>query len=195
MFFSDMEEFDVESCIEKSFDNLKEFKKSVEDYECLVLQGFGYCTYKSPSYGYQGYHIIIINNDVFAFVGQLENSLEDKPSVNDELLFHKVVKLNDKLLGSGNFDTYFTDNKLEYLDAALAVDGILYEYSDLDKYIISKKGVGNIDMFATYSLSKDLKLKAFVQDRSLHLAAKHQLMSNILDERMNAILAQKTNRN
>lgn len=186
MFFSRSEPYNIEASIQDEFLTLKGFTDYLEEFEMLVLQGFAFCTQEAKGQfrEHRGYHILIMNNETFGFVGTLPGNNMKAPSVNDKLSFSKIVKFDKNILTSNIFEGYGKAGKLEYLEASLAVDGKLYEYEKEDKLILSKRGAGNIDMFATYTIFKDGDFSAYIQRNSLSNAARQQAMENTLDERI-----------
>lgn len=196
MFFGKVEPFNVESCIKEEYLTLSGFNDYLSNFSMLVLQGIGFCTYEVTGQFQElkGYHILVLNNEVFGFVG---SSINPNMVLNakSNMLFSKVVKFDSKLLNSSVFeDMRFPGNTLDYLEASIAVDGKLYEYEDEDKIIFSKKGAGNIDMFATYSyFHKTNLLKTYIQSHSIQAAGRQQAMMNMLDKNVSDLQANKNN--
>lgn len=199
MFFGKIEPYNIESCILEEYLTLNGFNDYLKSFGMLVLQGFGFCNYELQGQfkEFRGYHILIINNEVFGFVGTSANQSSTSknliPNSKEEMAFCKIVKFDPKLLTSNIFeDIRSPGNKLEYLDASLAIDGKLYEYEHEDKLIFSKKGDGNIDMYTTYSYyPKTNLLRAYIQSQSMHMSAKQQAMMNFLDKKVNNLQASK----
>lgn len=190
MFFNRVEQISVESTIQDEFLTLKGFVDYLQDeFEMLVLQGFAFCAQETKGQfpEYRGYHILIMNNEAFGFVGTNIDNTKRKPLISDKLNFTKIAKFDNKLLASGIFEGYANGSKLEYLEASLAIDGKLYEYEKEDKLILSKRGEGNIDMFATYTIYKTGELTAYIQKKSIVNAARQQAMANTLDERIQSL--------
>ena len=200
MFFGRIEPFNVESCIIEEYLTLSGFNEYLSGFGMLVLQGYGFCTYKlkNESKEVRAYHILLMNNEIFAFVGTMANSDENyvnnTPTSKSHLSFLKIVKLEKKILNSNIFeDIRHSGNILEYLDASIAVDGRLYEYDDEDRMVFSKKGEGSIDMFGTFSyFPKTNTLKPYLQAQSIQLAGKQQAMMNLLDKRVSHLQESKS---
>lgn len=194
MFFGRVEPFNVESCIKEEYLTLSGFNDYLSSFGMLVLQGIGFCTYeiKGQFNDLKGYHILVLNNEVFGFVGSAINDVRPINS-KSELTFSKIVKFDSKLLNSNIFeDLRFSGNSLDYLEASIAVDGKIYEYEDEDKIIFSKKGEGNIDMFATYSyFHKTNILKTHIQSHSIQVAGRQQAIMNMLDKNVSTLQASK----
>lgn len=200
MFFGRIEPFNVENCIVEEYLTLSGFNDYLTNtFGMLVLQGYGFCTYEVQGQfkEYRGYHILVMNNEVFGFVGTLavpdSGSKGNIPGAKSQLLFSKIVKFDQKLLNSNIFeDIRYSGNVLEYLEASIAIDGKLYEYEDEDRMIFSKKGEGSIDMFGTYSyFHKTNILKTYLQTQSIQLAGKQQAMMNLLDKKVSHLQASK----
>lgn len=186
MFFSHMQQFNVETSIQDEFLTMKGFVDYLqEEYEMLVLQGFAFCSQESKGQfpEFRAYHILIMNNEAFGFVGTNLIDSKKKPLLSEKLSFSKIVKFDKRLLSSGMFEGYGS-GKLEYLEASLAVDGKLYEYQQEDKLILSKRGEGNIDMFATYTILKSGEFSAYIQKNSISNAARQQAIENKLEASM-----------
>lgn len=199
MFFGRIEPYNVESCILEEYLTFTGFHEYLMSFGMLVLQGYGFCTYEIQGQfkEYRGYHIIVMNNEVFGFVGTApasNNTIKTvMPNPRENMIFSKIVKFDAKLLTSNIFeDIRYSGNNLEYLDASIAIDGKLYEYEDENRIIFSKKGEGNIDMFATYSYySKTNMLRAYIQAQSMQMCAKQQAMMNFLDKKISNLQAIK----
>lgn len=146
------------------------------DNKELILQGYGFVNevMNSQFKSFLGYHLLQINNKLFAFYGESFNS--NKPSENENLKFRGIVELNINNI---------PNQHLKILEAPLPISSKFYQYTNEDKILISKEGVRNIDLYISYHLNYLNKEFIIKIHPSVFSVSKHLAMINKLDNRIN----------
>jgi hypothetical protein len=187
MFFGQTESLDLKKYIKEEWVSLSQFYDKLRVEKELLLKGYGF--FEREVIGqfveHWGYHLVKINDRVFAFCG--ESFTQNSADESQPLSFKRIIEFDEKLLSSSLFEgSQYTGNKSNYnkFDAELNVEAKIYLYQEEEKLLISKKGEGNIDLYCSYQVKNNTNELICKVYPAAFTAAKHLAMNKILDQRI-----------
>lgn len=126
-------------------------------------------------------YILNLNNRYFGFIGNPINEFKEGGSFK----FKHIVEFNEKF---HNCDIFaISENYVKKFDTNLEVDVKFYSYSTEEKILISKKGDGNIDLYASYQYDFEKEtINGKIFPASLN-ALKSKMFSAAIEERFSNI--------
>jgi hypothetical protein len=186
MFFGQQESIDINKFIKEEWISLLHFSEMLDEEDYLVYQGYGFFSYRNQSQfdEFLGYYLLKITDKLFAFVG--ESYSDKKVEENEPIKFKKVIELDEKLLATNLFESTHgnSSNYYKNFEAELIIDAKVYQYSDEDKILLTKKGQGNIDLYASYQVKNENNELAIKIQQSAFTTARHLAMTQVLEKRI-----------
>lgn len=185
MFFShETDNFDLYQHIKNEWASLFTFCEEMNDiHQEIKFLGNGFLQKKQTDqfYDFLGGYILGLNDTYYIILGEDNNP----PTENVWFKFKSIIEVDKNFINSHILN--MTNNSYAKFESDLIVELKHYQYQEEERLMISKKGIGNIDLYASYSIkNKDKLLNGKVYPAAA-VAAKNQLMTNLLNERFSSV--------
>ncbi len=126
-------------------------------------------------------YILKLNNRYFGFLGTQINEFKEGANFK----FKHVVEFSEKFHVSDIFS--IGENYFKKFDTNLEVDVKFYSYSTEEKILISKRGDGNIDLYASYQYDFEKETISGKVFPSAFNALKSKMFNIAIEERFSNI--------
>lgn len=185
MFFShEINDFELRKHIKNEWGSLFAFCEEMNDIHPEVrFLGNGFLQKKQVDqfYDFLSGYILELNNSFYIILGE-----DNTPSSENSWFKFKSIVEVDKLFINTEVLT-LANNSYSKFESELIVELKHYQYQEEERLMISKKGIGNIDLYASYSIKNKEKLLNGKVYPAAAVAAKNQLMTNLLNERFSSV--------
>ncbi len=185
MFFAqEFSNFDVTTAIKNEWGSLFAFCEEVNDlYTEIKFVGHGFLqkTQNEQFFDFLGGYIIGLNDKYYIILGEDVSPISE----NGWFKFKSVIEVNQDFIKSQVISD--PTNNYSKFETDLIVEIKHYQYQEEERIMISKKGIGNIDLYASFSVKNSGKLLNGKIYPAATTAAKNQLMTNMLNERFSSV--------
>ncbi len=173
--------------IKQEWIGLSPFTDSLKSEEDVLLIGYGFFNHQTTGQFAEkiSYHLLKMNDRLFGFCCNGKDG--EEPSEGSNLIFKYINEFDNDLLNSSFFThNSFRENKNYYknFESELPVENKLYQYQDEEKLLISKEGIGNIDLYISYQVKNITNEFTVKIQPNVFSTAKHLAMKKLLDERI-----------
>lgn len=181
MFFSnELNNFNLHSHMKNEWGSLFAFCEEMSDiYQDIKFVGNGFLQKHQGDqfYDFLGGYILGLNDKYYIILGEDTGAISE----NSWFKFKSIIEVDQLFINAEVINV--PNNSYAKFDSELIVELKHYQYQEEERIMISKKGIGNIDLYASYSIkNKDRLLNGKVYPAAA-VAAKNQLMTNMLNER------------
>ncbi len=187
--FSNQEdqEKNLSQYIKQEWIGLPIFVDSIKEESDILLIGYGFLSHKIKGQFEEkiGYHLLKMNDRLFGFCCNGKEGKE--PTEGSSLILKYINEFDNDLINSDFFAVdSFRENKnyFKNFEAELEVENKLYQYQDEEKLLISKRGLGNIDLYMSYQVKNITNEFSVKIQPNVFSTAKHLAMKKLLDERI-----------
>jgi hypothetical protein len=185
MFFTqEFNDFDITKGIKNEWGSLFAFCEEINDiYSDIKFVGHGFLqkTQNEQFFDFLAGYIIGLNDKYYIILGEDSSPISE----NGWFKFKSVIEIDKDFLNS----QVLSDPTSQYniFESELLVELKHYQYQEEERIMISKKGIGNIDLYASFSVKNGGKLLNGKIYPAAATAAKNQLMTNMLNERFSSV--------
>lgn len=176
--------FDIKNHLKNEWGSLFTFCEEINEInEEVKFIGHGFFNKKQENqfFDFLGGYILALNDKYYIILGEENNIISE----NNWFKFQSIIEVDKEFISSYVINS--TNNKFSKFETELIVEIKHYQYKEEEKIMISKKGIGNIDLYASYSIKNKDKLLNGKVYPSANVAAKNQLMTKVINERFSNI--------